>query len=108
LEVFDDGGLYYYYAEFTWRPYKQDCINIGNTIVDALEKYRADKGKYPEQLELLVPDYLSKIPKHRVSTKKWEYRGGGENFVLLFSPNAKSTYPNCSYVSQHGEWFTDQ
>jgi hypothetical protein len=110
LEIFDNGILYYHYADITWGFYKNDCITIGNTIVEALERYKLDKGEYPESLEQLVPDYMSKIPKHKVGTKRWKYTSGGTNFVLLFSPNAKYDYPNCSYVSDlgNGEWFTDQ
>jgi hypothetical protein len=34
----------------------------GEQIVAALERYRADKGKYPMTLTALIPNYLPSIP----------------------------------------------
>lgn len=31
-------------------------------LIDAIEKYRDEKGQYPEKLDNLVPDYLEEIP----------------------------------------------
>ena len=38
-------------------------ISNGNKIVSAIEKYFHENGAYPSSLEILVPDYISEIPK---------------------------------------------
>jgi hypothetical protein len=111
MKITNDPMLWYYYAEFTWGWHKQECIDIGDTIVSAIEEYHADNGKYPDELNQLVPKYMVKIPDHRVGTKKWKYNRytkSEEHFVLLFSPNPMMDYPNCQYVSLYGSWQTDE
>jgi hypothetical protein len=51
----------------------EETKQIGNTVVQALEKYRADNGRYPVSLEKLVPAYLFEIPKPTWGLKKWKY-----------------------------------
>jgi len=47
----------------------------GKPIIAAIEKYHANNGKYPAQLEALVPTYLSEIPyTGLVGYPKFEYR----------------------------------
>jgi hypothetical protein len=49
---------------------------IGDTIVEAMEAYRADSGSYPTELEELVPRYLPAIPVPpcaRLSSHEDEY-----------------------------------
>lgn len=36
----------------------QGCISNVNVIAGALDKYYKEKGKYPEKLDELIPDYL--------------------------------------------------
>lgn len=38
------------------------CVNNLETIGDGLKTYELDHGVYPNRLEKLVPDYLSKLP----------------------------------------------
>ena len=38
---------------------------VGNQIVAAMQKYKQDHGRYPEQLAALAPDYLPSIPTFR-------------------------------------------
>jgi hypothetical protein len=40
-----------------------ETIESGTEIVNALEKYKEEKGKYPETLEDLTPDFMEEIPK---------------------------------------------
>ena len=40
----------------------QTGINHLKSLVDAMEKYKNDKGKYPEQVIDLIPSYIDKIP----------------------------------------------
>jgi hypothetical protein len=48
----------------------------------ALAAHKADKGKYPEKLEALAPDYLKAIPADFCSGKPLIYKVEGEGFVL--------------------------
>ncbi len=38
-------------------------ISNGNKIISAVEKYFHENGEYPSSLKILVPDYISGIPK---------------------------------------------
>ena len=40
-------------------------MRIGNTIIDAIQRYKQDHGAYPAELAILVPDYLPSIPSHK-------------------------------------------
>ncbi|MDR2761043.1 MAG: hypothetical protein LBB88_00395, partial [Planctomycetaceae bacterium] len=83
--------------------HKQTCINIGNVIVIAIEKYHFDNNEYPEQLKQLVPDYLEEIPKHRLGTRKWKYVREENRFQLTFMARPWG-YPSYSYNSETGKW----
>jgi hypothetical protein len=102
------------YIEFeiwSWESHKDECISIGNIIVEALDKYYVDNGVYPKTLDELVPNYLEKVPNHLVGNKQWyyHYRGDDETvFELLFSPNHIHRYPCCFYSSDDKEWYTDK
>lgn len=42
-------------------------------IIKALERYRNEKGEYPEKLEELVPQYLTQIPKDKSKRPFFKY-----------------------------------
>jgi hypothetical protein len=44
----------------------------GNLIIDAIKKYHEDIHEYPQNLDVLVPEYLSEIPEVQMRTGfKW-------------------------------------
>jgi|GEM_PF-4132585 len=45
------------------------------TIIDALNRYKTNEGKYPQTLDILVPDYLSAIPKSHCLERLVEQQG---------------------------------
>jgi hypothetical protein len=55
---------------------KDDEIKVnqerGNKIVQAINDYQREQGQFPKQLDLLVPNYLSEIPK-TISGYDFEY-----------------------------------
>lgn len=56
-----------------------------------LELYRAERGKYPESLDGLVPEYLGKAPVNPLTGKALEYRRDGEGYQLVLpGPTAAS------------------
>jgi ABC-type multidrug transport system fused ATPase/permease subunit len=42
-------------------------------IIEAVEDYRSEQGKYPERLEDLVPQYFSKVPRAAIRFTSAEY-----------------------------------
>jgi len=54
-----------------------DALNrqTGNTIVRALDAYKQDHGAYPEDLDALVPTYISALPSARCFTPYQWFHG---------------------------------
>jgi hypothetical protein len=46
----------------------------GAEVVRALTAYHQDHGTYPEELDALVPDYLSEVPQPTWGLERWRYR----------------------------------
>ncbi len=61
--VFPSSYILPYYGS---RLYNSGCDAIhresGNQISSAIQHYRGENGRYPEELDELVPEYLSHIP----------------------------------------------
>lgn len=56
----------------------------------ALERYRGTQGKYPEELAVLVPDYLPELPRDAFTSQPLVYRGTRDAaLVYSLGPNAK-------------------
>lgn len=69
------------------RAYKQNVLSRmeygGVLLAAALKLYKIEKGKYPEELSEIVPDYLKEIPKDPYSPDgKFVYKKDGENVQL--------------------------
>jgi hypothetical protein len=76
-------------------------INIGNTLVKALEAFYEANGRYPSNLDELIPKYISEIPM-TITKQPYEYSQlypsefNKEPFHLSFVvANAKNE--QCSY-----------
>jgi hypothetical protein len=50
---------------------KQDEL-IGDQIILALDKYKAEHGSYPDTLWSLEPDYLSQIARPKYGDGRWD------------------------------------
>jgi hypothetical protein len=59
----------------------QALIDEG-AVVCALERYRLDKGQYPERLEDLVPAHLAILPHDLVTGGPLSYSRKGDRFKL--------------------------
>jgi hypothetical protein len=58
------------------RPDRTSVANdmlIGDQIVAALEKYKAQRGSYPDVLSELEPNYIGHITVPRYGEQKWSY-----------------------------------
>jgi len=58
------------------------------SIVAALEEYRTEEGTYPEELEALVPEYLTQIPH----TRTIRILGGFQSFMYEKRPDREQDY----------------
>lgn len=94
---------------FTWEKRIPECEHVGNIIIAALERYRADHGVYPEELSALVPGYLSAIPRHPVGNGEWEYYPFLEDgvFKLRYNPYRSGLTHGC-YYSADKKWFVHE
>ncbi|NSW57915.1 MAG: hypothetical protein HPY44_18075 [Armatimonadetes bacterium] len=60
-------------------------VDAAAPIVEALEKYQAERGRYPDKLEELQPGFIEDLPpKPEVATQDWVYtpEAGGKDFEL--------------------------
>lgn len=88
------------------RMIEADVINgnieRGNTVVEAIKHYQEDHGSLPEQLDILLPDYLSEIPK--------TITGGSYTFTLSYIDiymlcfDVPGAHPGCCYLHRHEAW----
>lgn len=74
-------------------------------LIHALDQYRFDHGKYPANINQLVPNYLTKIPFAYSNSVEWIYSGDATGFDLgVHSPVTSETY---TYISTSNEWLND-
>jgi hypothetical protein len=54
-------------------------------IACALERYRLAKGQFPEKLESLTPQYMSRLPNDVITGQPYKYRRTGDGQFILYS-----------------------
>lgn len=74
-------------------------------VIQALEKFRADRGVYPNQLTELAPQFIKSLPsmhndRHNLRIKYTPTNGGSE-FLLSFDYHGPGTN-SCNYRSFTG------
>jgi len=67
------------------------------TIIAAVEQYKADNNMYPQNLEVLVPEYLEKVPKAKFSVLYNQFRyhaseGNPFMYYYEFPPYGRQGY----------------
>jgi len=62
----------------------------GNAVVQGVEKYHADQGSFPAQLDDLCPKYLTEIPEPRWGLGKWEYKADKKGFDLRVNESTRT------------------
>ena len=81
---------------------------IANTnaerIIVACEQFLATRGNYPDQLDELVPKYLSSIPraKYALMFSDFRYRNLEGNHRLMWAENPP--FGRRTYYFEHREW----
>ena len=64
--------------------HNQTCVNEAQ-IACALERYHLMHGQYPETLDLLMPQFVSKIPHDIIGGQSLHYRRTDDGKFLLYS-----------------------
>lgn len=87
----------------------QNTEKRGQTIISAIEKYRKARGKYPESLSELVPNYLDDVPKPDIGllisqSFGYEVDRDRDTYNLYF---VRPTSVIGSYSPKDGTWYYD-
>ncbi|MDX2247049.1 MAG: permease prefix domain 2-containing transporter [Bacteroidia bacterium] len=65
---------------------RQQVITQSETLITAIEAFKAQEGQYPETLEDLTPTYLNKIPRPSVmGVLRFEYEKTADAYNLSFN-----------------------
>lgn len=80
-----------------------DGISKGNPIIKALEGYYAKNGHYPEELEDLIPHFLSDIPSTRTGQTYFYNKLDLEGYILVFSLTTRKG-EGCGYRPNEKVW----
>jgi len=75
-------------------------------VIDALEKYKSERGTYPSRLADLMPTYLKTIPIPTAGRPEFDYQYENGKYELTFGVG-KEMYPCYYYVSATGKWVED-
>ena len=79
--------------------------SVGNQIVTALEKYKGDKGSYPDVLSQLEPTYIGHIVPPRYGQRHWDYVHYCKNDSFgLAMWGRKPTDDGYVYSSERKQW----
>lgn len=79
----------------------------GDKIVKGLEKYRIDFGSYPNNLNDLVPKYISSIEQPTVGKKIWEYTKVNNTHYVLSFHGVKPNDPSSWIITGQNKWSYD-
>jgi hypothetical protein len=76
-------------------------------VIEALEKYKQENGKYPDTWIKLVPKYLNEVPKDNNGLRySYLYNEGKNIYVLEFTYDGSGVMGivECNYYSNTKSW----
>lgn len=98
-------AAFYYTGPLIMHHQIKQSQELAVPIIAALEHYRTEHGRYPDQLHALVPGYVGAIPTPRLglfSARPFGYgTESGDKFVLSFLAFASDV---AIYESDTGTW----
>lgn len=63
-------------------------IKNSNGLISSIDSYYNHNSKYPDSLEILIPQYIDKIPKSGVNgIGSYQYENLGDNYEIRFYQN---------------------
>jgi hypothetical protein len=78
---------------------------IGDGIIAALEKYKAEQGLYPDTLTQLIPNYVRQIAPPRYGARRWDYVHYCKNdSFALFMWGRRADQDAYWYDSEKKQW----
>lgn len=79
-------------------------------VVCALERYRIERGNYPQSLDHLVPKFIGKLPRDIISGQPLKYRRIADDQFLLYSVgwNEIDNGGQVSSAFDQGDWVWQQ
>lgn len=100
-----------WYAPRSLEADRSETMAIGDEIVEALDRYFSEHGRYPNSFDALVPKYLDKI-KAPIWGEAWQYESyppNGDAFELKvgYKDWGNSYYPVMYYISTEKKWLYD-
>ena len=86
-------GLYNLFARLLFPAVSKSAAKFAHaqatldlaTVACALERHRLANGQYPDQLDLLVPRFVEKIPNDVISGEPLKYRRESDGTFTLYS-----------------------
>lgn len=75
-----------------------------NELVQAISNYAQEYGRFPDRLDVLVPEFIAEIP-YTVGGREFHYYRLYEpdEYLLYFEVTDKSSY-GCGYSSRLEDW----
>lgn len=92
-------GLYNVFARLLVPALSKTAAKFANgqtavdlaTVACALERHRLPHGQYPEQLDLLVPRFIAKVPTDVITGELLKYRREQDGTFVLYSAGWNET-----------------
>ena len=104
-------GLILAFFSVTGHDAIKETTKRGNIIVDALERYHSDHGKYPDVLAALIPEYEPNIPLPTWGLGEWIYDPTDSGFDLRVNESKNTGDGNSRWLKYLGPklgWETGQ
>jgi hypothetical protein len=89
---------------------RAETMIIGGDIINVLETYHSEHGRYPNTLDDLIPKYITQIKPPLWGETGWLYKRHKKDFVLEVGyefGDGDYLYPVIFYSSSHGSWIVD-
>ena len=78
----------------------------GRVVIERLTAYRSAKGRFPDGLDDLVPEWLDAVPPPGWGANAWQYTSDGDHFGLSVKRDEKWYY-GFYYNDERGSWIYD-
>jgi hypothetical protein len=75
----------------------------GDVLIQALNKYHADNGRFPSALAELSPRYLKEIPEPDWGLRRWLYEASESDFYLQVNETERTPDGDSHWLRYDGE-----
>jgi type II secretory pathway pseudopilin PulG len=85
----------------------QKTKEVGAIVQAALERFRTETGRYPADLQTLVPTLLPAIPQPTVGRKRWKYEVFKDGVSYAISVQVDSSSEPLLQATSESGWTLD-